>query len=81
LSKSSRKKAANNPRVLWPRHDEWSDVLGQYGHGMNVPVNRRNPKAKPNQGKAAMHLFHSGQADSLAEAWEMVKATHGKRRS
>jgi hypothetical protein len=67
--------AANNPRVMWPRDNEWGQVLSPYGHGMNLPVNRRNPQAVE-----AMSLYHSGEADSLQEAWDIVKSNPRRRR-
>jgi hypothetical protein len=49
-----------------------------YGARRSVPTARRNGrkgKANP-QAKQAMHLYHSGQARSLKEAWAMVKGHH-----
>ena len=39
-------RAAANPRVTWPRNNQWQDVEGPYGHGMSTPVNRRNPRGR-----------------------------------
>ena len=74
--KKAWKMVKSNPRVLWPRDDEYSSVHGQYGHGMSIPVNRRNPQAAE-----AMRLFHSGEAGSLQEGWDIVKDNPRGRRA
>jgi hypothetical protein len=72
-----------------PWHPVYEQMIGQFSTGEGwssgeQPVNRRNNpkkrKARKNgkrranpDAKRAMQLYHSGEADSLGEAWDMVR--------
>lgn len=56
---------------------EWSDETEVFSALVPGPYTKKNP-GNP-QAKAAMELYHSGQASSLKEAWAMVKGRRNPR--
>jgi hypothetical protein len=86
MNRRNPRPSRKNPAFTEDHHPMYSQWEGQFStgeeftHGVQ-PMNRRNPKSleNPRKRKAsggaaeAMELYHSGQADSLAEAWAMVK--------
>jgi effector-binding domain-containing protein len=70
-----------------PWHPVYEQVIGQFSTGEQYtgghqPSNRRNPKrnarrngkrrSNPNAAKA-MRAYHSGEYDSLADAWDAIR--------
>jgi hypothetical protein len=71
----ARQMAKENPRVLWPRRNQYSQVWGEFGPSASLPpVNRRNPRKKKATKKAAKKVTKRGTRRARPNASSALKA-------